>query len=80
MSRKGEWILWGAAALLLLAVCAAAVAGAPDFAPVTVTYSAASEPPVSPSSAARPAPAAVGRGDFLPKYRGIVFGQYAGAA
>ncbi len=28
----------------------------------------------------RPAPAAVGRGDFLPKYRGIVFGHYAGAA
>ena len=28
------------------------MAGAPDFAPVTVTYSAASEPPVSPSSAA----------------------------
>ena len=52
MSRIGEWRWWGASALLFLDYLAAAVAGAPDFAPVTVTYSAASEPPVSPSSAA----------------------------
>ena len=43
MNRKGEWILWGAAALLLLSTCAAAVAGTPDFAPITVTYSSSSE-------------------------------------
>ena len=52
MSRKRGMDIVGCGGASLLAVCAAAVAGAPDFAPVTVTYSAASEPPVSPSSAA----------------------------
>ena len=44
MNRKGEWILWGAAAFLLLATCALSAAGTPDFAPVTVTYSSISGP------------------------------------
>lgn len=79
MSRKGEWILWGAAALLLLAVCAAAVQGAGFRArdrDLFRSFRAACIPVLSRPACSR----AVGRGDFLPKYRGIVFGQYAGAA
>lgn len=55
--KKGEWILWGAAALLLIVTCALAAAGAPDFAPITVVYSdAASVAPASSQASLPEAP------------------------
>ena len=55
MNRKGEWILWGAAVLLLIVTCATAVAGTPDFAPVAVTYSSSSDSTTLPGTDTAPA-------------------------
>lgn len=41
MFKEKEWLLWAAAALLVLVTCVLAVAGTPDMAPVTVEYPSA---------------------------------------